>query len=196
MNVALAISECQRVVTPDKIPCNIISTWSPGNCQNYNVLIMNESSSNIINYTWGNYTPVCNFSFNISSAGTFYYNSTIESGVITISPSDSMIYLLFIPLGLCFFFLYFAHTLKEEQEGFKWFFRMMSFLMLFPLFAGADIIIGKNPGYEGLRALFNMNILSWIFWLLFALGMIFFIVKIMNAFADAKKKDFEQGNLR
>lgn len=104
-----SIEECGRFQQVKDIPCNIITSYKPLNdCNTYSVIIYNQSGNNISTLSFGNYFPTCNFTFNYTKLQTYIWNSTIESGVITVEGDDeNMIiilgaFLLLINLGLAY----------------------------------------------------------------------------------------------
>lgn len=112
--------ECLREMTPNQIPCQIISSWKPTSCTG-NLQVYNQSNVNIVNFTWGEYPPVCNATWNISQVGTYHYNSSIEDGVITINGDDDNMILgvlifLFI-INLVLFILPFTTNFSNSKAG-------------------------------------------------------------------------------
>lgn len=87
------IPECQRTQLARDVPCNIISSWSPSEeCSSYIIDFYNESGIIVQSQNWSDYTPLCNTTFNITTLGTYVYNSTVEDGIITIEgEKDNMI---------------------------------------------------------------------------------------------------------
>lgn len=194
--IAYSIEECQRVMTPQKANnCTILSTWKPADC-NLPLYVYNSSSNLVETLTWQNNSILCEVTWNITKIGVYPYNSSIETGIITIRSDDNMIWLLFIPLALCFLFIYWANSLSEEHEPLKWFMRLLSLIMIFTIFVGANIIINLNPGYEGLLSLFNIVALQWIVYTIIFVFIVFFVYRIFIAFKMKKKNDFENGILR
>jgi len=97
---------------------------------------------------------------------------------------------------MAFLFIYWANSLNEDQEPLKWFMRLLSLFMLFLLYTGADIVIKDNPQYSELAMIFNLTLVTWIFYLVMAAFLSFFIYKIFMSFHWKKKKDYEDGILR
>lgn len=195
---AYALDECQRVQDPSDIPCNILSTWQPdsGDCGAF-VSIYNETEELIETLYWGNHTPYCNFTWTHSTIGQYTYNSTIEDGAIAVVGGKMwLLGILLLPLGLAFLFLYWGATLSEQQEPLKWFMRLLSLVMIFVLFAGANIIISLNPTYSALQDLFNFTVLTWVFWSIFGLFLVYFIYRIAIALRMKSKDDFDGGFLK
>ena len=94
-----ALDECQGVEEPSDIPCAIISTWSgsDGACSG-EIKVYNATPTNIINLSWSSYATVCNATFNISDIGTYYYNSSIEDGIVVVEGTKVwLVAILLIP---------------------------------------------------------------------------------------------------
>lgn len=193
--IAFAIQECQRTTLTTNIPCDVESSWKPSNCNQY-LEIYNSSNVTVASTNWTDAIPFCHFTFNITQQGIYFYNSSIDSGVITVVGDDKMIFLLFIPLMLCFFFVYWGNSLKEEQEPLKWFMRLLSIVMIFATFGGANMIIAMSPAYEGLQSIFNFTPLTWIFYTLISIFMCYFLYKLFMSFKNKRQKDFEDGVMR
>jgi len=201
--IAYAIEECQRVQDPVDIPCYIISSWHPSettsgaSCSNYNLSIFNESNVVIQNHTWGDYFPFCNVSFNITAAGNYYYNSTLENGIIIVRGTRMWILaILLLPLGLCFFFVYLAHTIDDIHNPIKWFFRLIALVMVFIIYQGAHTIIGYNPAYADLARMFSITVYGWIFWLILAYFLLYIIINIFKSFKHNKGWDSDEDWLK
>lgn len=202
ITIVTASPECARFTTASNIPCRIISTYNnSGNCY-VNGTVVNESSTEVLqNLTWENYTRNCFAWFNISTLGTYTYNG-IETGIITIE-ADSMLSFgfLLIPLALCFFFIYWANSLKDaedkqgQHEPLRWFMRFLALLMIFVVYGVANLLIGQNPSFSYLEPLFNIWIYGWIFYTIMGVFLLYFIWKIISSIQEKKKDDFDRGVL-
>ena len=191
ITIVAAVEECQRVMKTSDIPCIVYSSYRPADC-NAQVLIFNNTPENILNTTWQNSTPFCKFTWNLSGIMTYSYNSTIETGMITIEADDNMIFLLFIPLALCFFFIFWGNSLDAEQEPLKWFMRLLSLIMIFSTYVGANIIIAMNPGYEDLEYVFNITAITWIFYTIMSVFLIYIIYRIFIGIKIQKQNVFQK----
>lgn len=191
---AYALPECQRVTENTKIPCNIISSY--GTTCTGTINIYNSTSVAVLNLSWGNFGTLCNATFNLTYSDTYTYNSTIESGIITVVGNDDMIFIIFVPLSLCFLFIFWASSLGENQEPLKWFMRLLSLVMIFLTFGAANMIINKNPGYEGLQQVFNFGIVQVIFYVIFAIALLTLLIKVFMSFKEKRDRDFEDGVIR
>lgn len=86
---ALPLKECGRFMQPKDIPCNIITSWKPSTGCNTKITIFNSSGDIIQVGNFSLFTPKCNYTMNISTLGTFNYNSTIQDGVWTTRGDDA-----------------------------------------------------------------------------------------------------------
>lgn len=90
--IAFALEECQRVNPSSNIPCIIHSTWKPLDCVQ-EIEIYNETGSLLKLENWSDGIPFCTYTFNQTRHQTYIYNSSIDSGAITLR-DDNM-----TPLG-------------------------------------------------------------------------------------------------
>ena len=158
--IAFSISECQRVQS--EIPCNVISSWNPGS-STVPVDIYNISGNIVASYTWGDYTPVCNFTFSVNQSGTFYYNSSIENGIITVGVTDMSPLAIIILLPIIFGIMIFtgAMFLGKEHPAFKWFSFLLLPICLFASFHFAALTIVKYYNFPELQDLIGTSV-YWI----------------------------------
>lgn len=116
-----SIPECGRFTKRADIPCNIISSWKPdGDCSDYDIDIINESGITIQIMTWGEYIPTCNITFNVSTLGTYYGNSTPEDIIITVEGDNEMILsisIFLILINLVVFALPFFVRFSDSEAG-------------------------------------------------------------------------------
>lgn len=198
--LAYALDECQRITEPSDIPCFIISSYHPSEitasstCQQYNVTIYNSTGGIVFDYiTFGDYPPYCNATFNITTTGTYIWNSSLESGVINVEAGKMWIAaILLLPLGLCFLFVYLASTLDDVHNPIKWFFRLLALIMIFVVYQGAHIITELNPGYEDLANMFSITVYGWIFWVIMVYFLIYIIYNIFMSFKHNREWDFNE----
>lgn len=97
--------ECQRVILQKDIPCTIYSTWIPNDGCSYPLSIYNQDGDIIQNSTWNTGTPFCNSTFNISTVGTYIYNSSIDDGIIIVEKEDNMLSIILLQIFLIIFFI-------------------------------------------------------------------------------------------
>ena len=169
--------ECQRTQTTDNIPCEVISSWKPGSCINYNLSIYNSTGNNIQNLTWQEYYPVCYFNFTTTSIGTYCYNSTIENGCITIQEDTNMQIGLVIAMGLIVaLFMWLAFKL-EESHG------LLKLLLIF-ISIGLITLIPSVFLTSNSAVIFNnaIMIFTWVFWLYVAIYFIWWIFQRFQSY--------------
>lgn len=179
----MSFSECQRETPLRDIPCVQWNSWSGASCGSVAIAIYNASNDSVQNLTWQEGVPFCYFVFNISSVGIYPYNSTIDSGSITVIGGDDMasltiigvLLLLDIAIFLIPFFVRFNYgdTIKAEIIDYitkRAFWLLAIFLFYYIFLMAADIAIQQNLGIEaGLRGLvhiFSLGIfiaLGWLF---------------------------------
>lgn len=166
--------------------------WSEDNATNWrNVTYMSDSIPE-------------GLEFGLQQDTDYYFrckNSTTEWGYVSQRTKEGLdnmwlLAILLIPLGLAFMFILWGNSLEEEQMPLKWFMRFLALLMVYVLYAGADIIIGKYPEYSGLANLFNIEVFGWIFWTIIAVFLIYFMYKLFLAMQQKKMDDFERGVIK
>lgn len=116
------IDMCERETIPRKIPCLIVGTFQyKNNCDTYDAKIYNASGNLLSTKTLGNIGIYCNFTFNYTDTGTYYYNiSSGETGVISIGEDDKMyiaLAIVFSVFAVLFFLLgLFLYLHFKEKE--------------------------------------------------------------------------------
>lgn len=191
-----ALEECQRVQNPTDIPCTIRSSWLPSTGCSETFYIFNETGGNIYNLSWAASPPFCNVTWNYTDQATYIYNSSIEAGVITVASTDFFIMgILLIPIILAFFFVYYSNHFKEEYPAIGWLFKLLALAMIPILFIGVHIALEANATYSGLTALFDIVILSYVMYGVFALILIYILYNIYKDFKVGKQNSFDRGEL-
>ena len=100
--IAYGIEECSRTNQNTKdIPCSVVSSYKPttGCDQTVSIFLTNETSNStyIFNAQWEDTIPFCQFVFNITDPlGTYVYNSSIESGMVTLQRENNMLAIIFV----------------------------------------------------------------------------------------------------
>jgi len=111
------LDECSRHGTLTKdIPCVVISSFAPDvGCNQQANIYSNNTLIQSQNWTTG--TPFCELEWNISTAGSYVYNSSIEDGVITITVEDNMLsnILVFILLVVYFTVIGFINMTNKQR---------------------------------------------------------------------------------
>lgn len=126
--IVYGLTECERVITSNDVPCMIISSWEYDNCNTTQTRIYNETPSLMAtrNYTDFGQSGRCNFTWNISTVGSYFYNNTNngDSGTIIVEVDDklnlaiviglSIFSAIFIGIGIILW--YSKKEIQTEQE--------------------------------------------------------------------------------
>lgn len=114
---ATALEECEPVVEPNDIPCQITSSWDYlGACNTYEVKIY-ESDGTLINSRYmDDFAIYCNITFNYTDTGTYYFNiSSGDSGSLIVE-RENMVLSIVIGAGIvAFILLFLAISLAKEH---------------------------------------------------------------------------------
>lgn len=125
--------ECSRTINPDDVPCQVISTFLPSGGCNVNGTVFTDNGTIRQSFTWNESLPFCQFSWNISSpASTYVYNSSIETGVITVEVEDNMlsIVLSFMFIIAFYVFIGVSHSRNGFARFFCWGLALIEFMIL------------------------------------------------------------------
>ena len=109
-----AIEECQRVQSTKLVPCSIPASYTPSTGCNANISIYLENGTYVQSLSWNTSIPFCKYTWNISTEGTYIYNSSIEDGVITLERPDNM---LGIIISFIFIIAFFAAIGVPQPQG-------------------------------------------------------------------------------
>lgn len=195
--LAYALEECQREQPIGQLPCQVHSVWRPVDCGAYPLTIYNESGNIAQTLNWSNSTPFCAFIFNITNvtSQTYIYNSSLETGAITVG-EDSMIpiaAIILLPMLFAFLLLIGAINLNEEHGALK-----VTMFLLAPIFFWTSLHFGVLSiiQYYDFPALENiLGTTVWWSGLLFfgivSYFMIYFIYKAFQVAAQKKKERLE-----
>jgi len=96
--------ECQRTTSTENIPCTLVSSWKPSSGCDSNMSVY-FNGENVQNLSWQNGLPYCNATFNLTEAGIYQINSTIEDFVITLERPDNMLSIILLQIFLIAFFI-------------------------------------------------------------------------------------------
>jgi len=117
--VGLAIEECSRInQDPSEVPCLIRSTYMPTNgCnQPISIYLTNNTGNStfVLNAQWTQNIPFCQFIWNITTPeGSYTYNSSVETGMITLKQVDNMLSIVLMYIFLISFFVILGSSQKE-----------------------------------------------------------------------------------
>lgn len=171
--LVLGIDFCEDIMSPGDIPCLVVTSY-PSTCSTYNMSIYFLNSSDtpelLDSRIMGSYglTGQCNITFDYSTLGNYYLNSTIDTASIIIKSEDEMasltvmgfivgITLVFFYLGLKFDFS------KSEVANFiiKRCFILLG-MFLVSLDTGMIATISTNAGLGVEREIFRyLWIINW-----------------------------------
>lgn len=92
-----------------ELPCKITSSWKPSDGCSYKVDIYTQNGTFLVNQTWSDVPPFCEFIWNITSPeGTYRFNSTVDTGFITLTKEDNMLSIIILQIFLVVFFILLA----------------------------------------------------------------------------------------
>lgn len=122
--IATAIIDCQGVIIPNEVECMIISTWSYNDCNSTQAKIYNStptltSTKNFTDYIG---TGKCNFTWNISTKGSYIWNvSNGDTGRITVEVDTKMNIAIAIALSIfaALFIIIGTYLLFIRKQGGK-----------------------------------------------------------------------------
>jgi len=118
--IGLAVEECSRInQDPSEVPCLIRSSYMPdtGCNQPISIYLTNNTGNStfVLNAQWQKNIPYCQFIWNITTpVGTYVYNSSVESGMITLKMVDNVLSLVFMFIFLIAFFVIIGALQKED----------------------------------------------------------------------------------
>lgn len=91
--ITLALDHCQNPTNPNKIPCLVVSTWEYTDCNSTLVNIYNSSGDLFSekNFTIYKDSGRCNFTWNISTTGSYIWNVTNgDTGRLVVEVDEKM----------------------------------------------------------------------------------------------------------
>ena len=136
--IVYGMEECQRIIEPSDIPCQVITTWNyPLGCGNYTTLIYSEEGTLLTSKNLTNFgdTEFCNFIFNYTEKGSYIYNiSSGDTGGVLVQV-DKMNMSIILGIGIiCAVFVFFIFKLNDEHVILKYFliFETITMLSIIP----------------------------------------------------------------
>ena len=112
---------CEYIMSPGDIPCLIVTAY-PSDCASYEMKIYYSNSSNapqlLDTRTLASYgdTGQCNMTFNYTTLGSYYGNSTEDTFSITIQEDGDMLIALVIGISLVVaLFIILTFAVKEDK---------------------------------------------------------------------------------
>lgn len=104
-SIAANLKECQRAMTKSDMPCIVATSYLPSqSCQSYNYTIINQQNISLENGIFYLSVTSCQFVFNYKTPNIYFWNSSIESGIITIEKENNMIAIILMYILLIVYF--------------------------------------------------------------------------------------------
>ena len=192
-----AIKECGRFQPIEDIPCNIITSYHPsGNCNDYNVSIFNSTGVNLQNITWSEYIPVCNATFNLSAAGVYLWNSSVENGIITVEADDNMIslsvVLFLLAINITVFVLPFFVRKFSDSKAVDYITRRLLWIVSLLLLWFNTTIIRTLASNQGM----NIDDMLLMYWYIFTVGVACSILILIYFMVSGALKLIKEATMR
>lgn len=175
-----SLDECERELETFDIPCRVTSTWDyPNACNTYEVTIYNNNGTALNTISLDTFGIYCNFTFNYSDEGTYYYNvSSGDTGSILVKKDMEMIYRYLVYGGYLLVVLVligFMHLFKQDKGTpmvYGTIASALSFIMTavlisgFNIFYGVTFIVNVNYYLIGLTASIGIytGMVAWTFY--------------------------------
>jgi len=163
----MAIPECLREIPTNEIPCYIISSWTPSDgCSSHTMYLYNNSGDIVYSTPFGDYPPTCNVTMNITTPGVYVYNSTLESGIITIIQEDNMvslgIFIFLLLLNAALFILPFKIPFTDEEVTNN-IIKKIVFIFAFVILIFNTTIFITMADNAGLGITHELFVFQWVF---------------------------------
>ena len=193
---ATVMQECERIHSPGNIPCRVTTTYALESCNTYDAKIYNSSGSLLAIKDLGDFGIYCNFTFNFTKPGDYYYNvSTGDTGQILLKEEDNMIIgmLILAPLIFGLFLLIGAFSLSQEHAPLKIFLFLLSIVTFWTSLHFGLIALIKFYDFPELQGLIGSTVywVAIIFGVLISYFVLYLIAKMTHAAAQKKEKDLE-----
>lgn len=168
---AASLKECQRTILTKEVPCIVATSYLPSQaCENYNITITNNQNETIENLTYYSTLSSCQFIFTHNTKNIYFWNSSIESGVITVEQEDNMMAIIIVFIALIAYFAILGVLNKSTQLKFLSF--SLSIIELIIMVAVIYIAEGGGDYLVMLRINFYSILIIG-----FGLGMLTFFAK-------------------
>lgn len=163
---ALALQECQSVITASDVPCQVTTTWNyTPPCDDYTASIYNQSGDLLASRTLGNFsgTGLCNFTFNYTDKGSYtFLIDSGDTGSLTVEEDEDMILGLIIGIGIvAALLLWFSFNLDPEHGILKLLLQIsaITVVILIPV----STFIQDNIGQTFYRLFLYIYVAFWIY---------------------------------
>lgn len=166
-----SLKECQRSITAKDTPCIVATSYLPSQpCENYNYTIINQQNISIENSSFYSTVSSCQFIFDYNTKDIYFWNSSIESGIITIYQENNMIAIILVFIILIVYFTILGLTNSMSSMKFLCFgLGVIELIMMV-----AVIYVSEDAG--DYISLLRINFYS-ILIIGFGLGMLTFFIK-------------------
>ena len=117
--LAVALEECQGVMSPGDVPCMVISTWQIPSCTTETIQIYKSNTTLIDTKTMSNWgvSGRCNATWNYSTIDSYVLNwSSGDSSKIIIEEDNNMLIALVIGISLIVgLFIFLTFAVKDDR---------------------------------------------------------------------------------
>lgn len=198
VSLAYGINECTGIVEPKAVPCQVTTTWPyPELCSNYTATLINITGIIIDTYQLDSFGIYCNFTFNHSQVGNYYYNiSSGDTGLIIVEAKDDMaslsitIFIVLITIGV--FILPFKVRKFSENKYLDSVLKGCCILMglfLTSLDATMIVTISDNAGLGITNELFTyLFIINWAIYAAMIIVVLSFLFLMLKSWRIDKQK--------
>lgn len=187
--ISTSLKECQRTMFSRDIPCIVATSYLPSTtCQDYNATIINQQNETLENLTFYSTISSCQFIFTHDSVNIYFWNSSIESGVITVEKENNMIAIILVFILLISYFAILGWLNASNQLKFLCF--SLSIIELIMMVA----IIYISEGAGDYMPILSVNFYA-ILIVGFGVGMLTFFFKsadMANLASDESVNPMEQ----
>ena len=196
-------TECQRVMPPKDIPCSIISSWKPVSGCIGNMSVYSDNGELQQTMEWTDSIPFCNITFNITTTGTYIYNSTIENGIIAVQAEDNMtslgVILFLMLLNGAVFYIPFKVQFSQNQPT-DYVMKNITWVLGWGLLTFNTTILATLADNAGLGITHELFVFQWFFlkgiyvlMLIIVLKTMLLVPKLLREQKDAKRMGKDEG---
>lgn len=181
--VTANIDTCAGIILPNET-CTAITP--PINCNTYE--LYNSTGTLLTSGTMTHFNGSM-YTFNFTRPEGEYIaklcdNSTAREFVVGVSEEMANISfgMIILPILISFLFLYLGHTMGDEHDIIKWFFRGISLIFVWISYQVIYAMAALHPSLNSFLDAFNIRIVGYIFYIFFAYFMMFILYKIVLTF--------------
>jgi len=185
IHLVTPLEECQREEAPNDIPCFLVTGWSPsGSCDSYNATIYSSNGTQLYNQTFGTIgdTGRCNVTFNQTSVGQYYANSSIDTWNVLVKQEDNMtslgVIIFLILLNIALFALpFFVRFTNNEITNHI--IRYIIFILGWTILTFNTTILATLADTAGLGITHELFVFQWFFLKAIYIFMLFLFLKML-----------------